>query len=345
MWWDFILVLIVWLVILLVKKVQQKPPENRIRTNSGNVEATVFGGDAVDNQSTKSGGNNEPGMSEGGMSKLLELVLNREEGHPFGLNIAGGLGSSPFMDNDQSIFISKVVPGGLAEVAGLESGDRVLNVNGTDFTNIEHKAAVDAIRQAGKRIVFRVERKVGAAAGPGPSGSGSLQSPESTSTAIHANSGRNSGASSKENLLVGQGDQGSGHVVPPNLPSPNLVFPCPKPYKGTSGTSTATSFDAMIPSEVKQPTAVVTVMIKQPDAISERVPDIFPPAPTDLGTVTETITKSTLTETVFTRVTHNEPVMVPLQTEVANYFLFFYLKLTKERFQISHIFLCRLSTL
>jgi hypothetical protein len=50
----------------------------------------------------------------------LELVLNREGGQPFGLNIAGGLGSSPFVDNDQSIFVSKVVSGGLADAAGLQ---------------------------------------------------------------------------------------------------------------------------------------------------------------------------------------------------------------------------------
>lgn len=84
---------------------------------------------------------------------------------------------------------------------------------------------------------------------------------------------------------------------PLSSPSPHLVFPCPKPYKGIS------NFDAMIPSEVKNPSAqVVTVTIKQPDTVTTRVPDIFPPAPTDLGTVTEVITKSTLTETVFTRV-------------------------------------------
>ncbi len=53
----------------------------------------------------------------------LELVLNREGGQPFGLNIAGGMGSSPFVDNDQSIFVSKVVSGGLADKAGL----RVIN--------------------------------------------------------------------------------------------------------------------------------------------------------------------------------------------------------------------------
>ncbi len=45
----------------------------------------------------------------------LELVLNREGGQPFGLNIAGGMGSSPF--------VSKVVSGGLADKAGL----RVIN--------------------------------------------------------------------------------------------------------------------------------------------------------------------------------------------------------------------------
>ncbi|ODN01001.1 Protein lap4 [Orchesella cincta] len=281
----------------------QRPPENDV-------------GD-----STNSTTNKQPQVLP--ITKTLQLILNREVGHPFGLNIAGGLGSSPFMDNDQSIFISKVVPGGLAEAAGLEAADRVINVNGVDFTNIEHKAAVDAIRQAGSKIVFIVERKV-SDEHPAPVVAAadnhqreSLQSPAASSS-FHPNSGRISGTSSKENLtevkaLVTIPDpEQSSNVVPPHQPSPNLVFPCPKPYKGIS------SFDAMIPSEVKAPSAVVTVTIKQPDAVSERVSDIFLPAPTDLGTVTETITKSTLTETVFTRVTHNEPVMVPLETEIIN---------------------------
>jgi len=52
--------------------------------------------------------------------ELLQLTLNREEGSTFGLNIAGGLGSSPYVADDHSIFISKVTPGGLAESAGLK---------------------------------------------------------------------------------------------------------------------------------------------------------------------------------------------------------------------------------
>ena len=81
-------------------------------------------------------------------------------------------------------------------------------------------------------------------------------------------------------------------------------------------------FQAMIPARflpqshstdpVNEPSGpTVTVTIKQP----EHPPgDIhFPPAPTSLGKVTETITKSTFTETVVTRVTENKfvpPVII-----------------------------------
>lgn len=50
--------------------------------------------------------------------------------------------------------------------------------------------------------------------------------------------------------------------------------------------------------------------------VQKSVPDVpmLPPAPTELGKVTETITKSTLTETVMTRVTDNR-LMEPLISE------------------------------
>lgn len=56
-------------------------------------------------------------------------------------------------------------------------------------------------------------------------------------------------------------------------------------------------------------THAVTVTIKKPDTIE------LPPAPTGPGRVTETITKSTFTETVVTRITDNKLVM-PLIIEV-----------------------------
>lgn len=76
-------------------------------------------------------------------------------------------------------------------------------------------------------------------------------------------------------------------------------------------------FQAMIPAHflnkspnpAPEPTHAVTVTIKKPDTIE------LPPAPTGPGRVTETITKSTFTETVVTRITDNKLVM-PLIIEV-----------------------------
>lgn len=50
----------------------------------------------------------------------------------------------------------------------------------------------------------------------------------------------------------------------------------------------------------------VTVTIRKPQNLDDGIQ--FPPAPTALGKVTETITKSTFTETVVTRVTDNKLV-------------------------------------
>lgn len=63
-----------------------------------------------------------------------------------------------------------------------------------------------------------------------------------------------------------------------------------------------------------EPTQSVTVTIKKPDNIE------LPPAPTGPGRVTETITKSTFTETVVTRITDNKLVM-PLIIEVRQHVL------------------------
>lgn len=84
-------------------------------------------------------------------------------------------------------------------------------------------------------------------------------------------------------------------------------------------------FQAMIPARFLQsssttdstpepPGPTVTVTIKQPENSAGDIK--FPPAPTNLGKVTETITKSTFTETVVTRVTENKEVL-PVIIEVS----------------------------
>ncbi|XP_076239702.1 scribble planar cell polarity protein isoform X3 [Calliopsis andreniformis] len=95
----------------------------------------------------------------------------------------------------------------------------------------------------------------------------------------------------------------------PRSTSPQEDIQVPKPI-------TNEEFQAMIPAHFLRPTSspspdshqgpIVTVTIKQPDNIPGDVN--FPPAPTTLGKVTETITKSTLTETVVTRVTENQMI-------------------------------------
>ncbi|XP_011691991.1 PREDICTED: protein lap4 isoform X4 [Wasmannia auropunctata] len=98
--------------------------------------------------------------------------------------------------------------------------------------------------------------------------------------------------------------------VEPRPASPQEDIQVPKPI-------TNEEFQAMIPAHfLRPPTSspspdshqgpIVTVTIKQPDTLPGDVS--FPPAPTTLGKVTETITKSTLTETVVTRVTDNQLV-------------------------------------
>lgn len=99
--------------------------------------------------------------------------------------------------------------------------------------------------------------------------------------------------------------------------SPQEDIQVPKPI-------TNEEFQAMIPAHfLRPPTSspspdsqqgpVVTVTIKQPDNLPGDVN--FPPAPTAIGKVTETITKSTLTETVVTRVTDNH-LLLPVIIEV-----------------------------
>lgn len=89
---------------------------------------------------------------------------------------------------------------------------------------------------------------------------------------------------------------------------------------------TSEDFTAMIPKHflsgdksyavqkeapTEQGSSAVTVTVKKG---SSDMP-MLPPAPTELGLVTETITKSTFTETVMTRVTDNR-LMEELISEV-----------------------------
>jgi len=62
-------------------------------------------------------------------SQSLVAKLRRTD-QGMGFSIAGGMGSTPFQDNDPGIFVSKVVEGGQADVDGkLQYGDKILSVS------------------------------------------------------------------------------------------------------------------------------------------------------------------------------------------------------------------------
>lgn len=50
---------------------------------------------------------------------MHEIRVSRT-GSGLGLSIAGGVGSTPFKGDDEGIFISRVTPGGPADLAGLK---------------------------------------------------------------------------------------------------------------------------------------------------------------------------------------------------------------------------------
>uniref|UniRef100_A0A8C5SR83 Scribble planar cell polarity protein n=1 Tax=Laticauda laticaudata TaxID=8630 RepID=A0A8C5SR83_LATLA len=84
-----------------------------------------------------------PGVEAAGPPEVC-LV---KAGGPLGLSIVGGSdhSSHPFGIHEPGVFISKVIPHGLASHSGLRVGDRILEVNGLDLRQATHQEAVSAL--------------------------------------------------------------------------------------------------------------------------------------------------------------------------------------------------------
>ncbi|XP_075172095.1 protein scribble homolog [Anomaloglossus baeobatrachus] len=70
-----------------------------------------------------------------------------KSGGPLGLSIVGGSdhSSHPFGVNEPGVFISKVIPRGVAARSGLRVGDRILEAAGIDLRQATHQEAVKAL--------------------------------------------------------------------------------------------------------------------------------------------------------------------------------------------------------
>ncbi|XP_059369634.1 protein scribble homolog isoform X8 [Carassius carassius] len=90
----------------------------------------------------------------------IEEVTLIKAGGPLGLSIVGGSdhASHPFGINEPGVFISKVIPNGLASQSGLRVGNRILEVNTTDLRHATHQEAVRALLSNKQEIRMLVRR-------------------------------------------------------------------------------------------------------------------------------------------------------------------------------------------
>ncbi|XP_021372189.1 erbin-like isoform X3 [Mizuhopecten yessoensis] len=117
--------------------------------------------------SPKSGGTTNPNQSRESRQPI-KIIQNDLKGDKFrvtikknpglGFSIAGGYGAhgNPYRAGDKGIFVTKVQSEGPAAMS-LSPGDKILEVNGHDFTKIHHDDAVSVIKQCSS-VSMNIER-------------------------------------------------------------------------------------------------------------------------------------------------------------------------------------------
>jgi C-terminal processing protease CtpA/Prc len=90
---------------------------------------------------------------------LTEEITLEKSLSGLGFSISGGL-FTEHIKNDHGIFVTKIIPGGAADLDGkLDVGDRILSVNDISLEYVTHDDAVEAISSIVEQyneIVLRV---------------------------------------------------------------------------------------------------------------------------------------------------------------------------------------------
>ncbi|XP_064634486.1 harmonin-like isoform X9 [Lineus longissimus] len=89
-----------------------------------------------------------------GDHREVRLFVNMTGAESFGCSICSGPPTLP------GIFVQSIKLGSLAEEAGLEVGDQIINVNGSNFHNIRHSEAVVALKSS-KQLNITLRRGAG----------------------------------------------------------------------------------------------------------------------------------------------------------------------------------------
>ncbi|XP_065213379.1 protein lap4 [Planococcus citri] len=271
--------------------------------------------------------------------QTINSTLIRDQ-NGLGFSIAGGKGS-PFKDNSEGIYVSRITEGGVAEKDGkLQVGDRILSINGVDMTGATHDVAVSILTGLERFVRIAAEREVAyprnsATPSPGPEKSPKVFGVPKPYTGLYSANSYMANRPNYTGARTSPSSVNSGSMSPPK-PAPRRFTPSTSSNpsasnsisesetQGFSKPITNEDFQAMIPphflqngtesdtSDKSDSTKIVSLTIKKPE---KKVLNgiVLPEAPTGLGRVTETITKSTFTETVVTRITDNklsQPVII-----------------------------------
>ncbi|KAI9999661.1 hypothetical protein NQD34_018299 [Periophthalmus magnuspinnatus] len=76
-----------------------------------------------------------------------------------GFSIGGGIDQDPSQNpysedkSDKGIYVTRIAPGGPADVAGLRVGDKIMQVNGWDMTMIKHYQALKKLTKPNEDVV------------------------------------------------------------------------------------------------------------------------------------------------------------------------------------------------
>ncbi|XP_070480480.1 harmonin isoform X1 [Equus przewalskii] len=92
--------------------------------------------------SESGGGRSSLGSSSGQDNKEKKIFISLVGTRGLGCSISSGPVQKP------GIFVSHVKPGSLSAEVGLEIGDQIVEVNGIDFSNLDHKEAVNILKSS-----------------------------------------------------------------------------------------------------------------------------------------------------------------------------------------------------
>ncbi|XP_029905405.1 tax1-binding protein 3 [Myripristis murdjan] len=101
-----------------------------------------------------------PGQPVTAVVQRIEIQKLRQNDHLIlGFSIGGGIdqdpGQNPFSEDktDKGIYVTRVSEGGPAELAGLQIGDKIMQVNGWDMTMVTHDQARKRLTKKNEQVV------------------------------------------------------------------------------------------------------------------------------------------------------------------------------------------------